>query len=142
MDNFEHFCYGYIKSPEEVVPNVPLTFYSFRIMVMLGVFFILFFILTLYMGRKNLLEKYRWYHILAISSIPLVYICSQAGWIVAEVGRQPWTIQDLLPVQASVSGVGSGSVLTTLIIFFVLFSILLAAELKIMFKQIKKGPDA
>lgn len=94
------------------------------------------------MGRKNLLEKYRWYHILAIISIPLVYICSQAGWIVAEVGRQPWTIQDLLPVQASVSGVGSGSVLTTLIIFFVLFSILLAAELKIMFKQIKKGPDA
>ncbi len=142
MDNFEHFGYGYIKSPEEVVPNVPLTFYSFRIMVMLGVFFILFFILTLYMGRKNLLEKYRWYHILAIISIPLVYICSQAGWIVAEVGRQPWTIQDLLPVQASVSGVGSGSVLTTLIIFFVLFSILLAAELKIMFKQIKKGPDA
>jgi len=78
----------------------------------------------------------------AIISVPVVYICSQAGWIVTEVGRQPWTIQDLLPVQASVSGVSSGSVLTTIIIFFVFFSVLLVAELSIMFKVIKKGPGA
>lgn len=141
-DNFEHFGYGYIKSPEEIVPNVPLTFYAFRIMVGLGIFFIFFFILTMYLEKKNLIAQKKWFHYLAIISIPLVYICSQAGWIVAEVGRQPWTIQDLLPVQAAVSGVSASSVLTTTIIFFVLFTILLAAELKIMFKQIKKGPDA
>ena len=78
---------------------------------------------------------------IAIISVPLVYICSQAGWIVAEVGRQPWTIQNLLPVQASVSGVSSGNVYATLVIFFVMFTVLLVAELGIMFNQIKKGPE-
>ena len=59
----------------------------------------------------------------------------------AEVGRQPWTIQDLLPVGASVSGVSSGNVWITFIIFAVLFTTLLIAELKIAFNQIKKGPE-
>jgi cytochrome d ubiquinol oxidase subunit I len=74
-------------------------------------------------------------------SVPLVYICSQSGWIVAEVGRQPWTIQDLLPVHASVSGVSASNVYATLAIFFVLFTVLLIAEIGIMFNQIKKGPQ-
>ena len=78
---------------------------------------------------------------IAIISVPLVYICSQAGWIVAEVGRQPWTIQDLLPVQTYVSGVSADNVYTTLAHFFVLFTILLIAEMGIMFNQIKQGPE-
>ena len=73
--------------------------------------------------------------------MPLVYICSQCGWIVAEVGRQPWTVQDLLPVGASVSGVSASNVTATMVIFFVLFTALLMAELKIMFAQIRKGPQ-
>jgi cytochrome d ubiquinol oxidase subunit I len=60
---------------------------------------------------------------------------------VAEVGRQPWAIQDVLPLQAAVSSVSSGSVMTTFIMFAVLFTALLIAELRIMFKQIKKGTD-
>jgi cytochrome d ubiquinol oxidase subunit I len=142
MDNFDHFGYGYIKKPTDVVPNVPLTFYAFHIMVILGGYFLLFFILTIYMEKKSLIAKHKWYMWLAIASIPLVYICSQAGWVVAEVGRQPWTIQDLLPVGAAVSGVNPGSVRTTLVMFFVLFTILLIAELGILFKVIKKGPGA
>jgi len=70
-----------------------------------------------------------------------VYICSQSGWIVAEVGRQPWTIQNLLPVNAAVSGVESGNVLTTLIIFAVLFTAMLCVEISIMLKQIRKGGE-
>jgi cytochrome d ubiquinol oxidase subunit I len=142
MDNFDHFGYGYIEKPTDVVPNVPLTFYAFHIMVILGGFFLLFFGLTLYMEYKGIIGKHKWFHWVAIASIPLVYICSQAGWIVAEVGRQPWTIQDLLPVNAAVSGVSAGSVQTTLIMFFVLFTILLIAEIGIMIKVIKKGPGA
>ena len=142
MDDFEHFGYGFIKSPQDIVPNVPLTFYAFRVMVILGGYFILLFLLTIFMERKSLIGKSRWFQYLAIISVPLVYICSQAGWIVAEVGRQPWTIQNLLPVQASVSGVSSSSVLVTIILFFVLFSVLLIAELAILFKVIKKGPGA
>ncbi len=144
MDNFQYFGYAFLDSPKESIPPVALTFYAFRIMVMLGGYFLLFFILVgffLYRECKGgaALEKQKWFLYLAILSVPLVYICSQSGWIVAEVGRQPWTIQDLLPVQASVSGVAAGNVYATLAIFFVLFTVLLAAELKIMFKQIKNG---
>lgn len=145
-ENFEYFGYGYLKHPQELIPSIPLTFYSFRIMVILGGYFILFFILVLVLlqfnakGRSEISGQ-KWFLYLAILSVPLVYISSQSGWIVAEVGRQPWTIQNLLPVQAAVSGVSASNVYTTLIIFFVLFTVLLVAELKIMFNQIKKGPD-
>jgi len=141
-DNFKNFGYGYLQKPQDIVPNVPLVFYSFRIMVLLGGYFLLFFILTIWLEKKEIIGRCRWFQNLAIISIPLVYICSQAGWIVAEVGRQPWTIQDLLPVQASVSGVEPSAVLTTIILFFILFSVLLIAELSILFKVIKKGPAA
>ena len=75
-----------------------------------------------------------------IISIPLVYIASQAGWVVAEVGRQPWTIQDALPVQAAVSNIAAGAVKTTFTLFLVLFTLMLIAELSIMIHAIKKGP--
>jgi cytochrome d ubiquinol oxidase subunit I len=71
----------------------------------------------------------------------LAYICSQAGWIVAEVGRQPWAIQDILPVQAAVSKNETASVVLTFFIFLVLFTTLLIAELGIMRKVIKSGPE-
>ncbi len=146
QDNFDYFGYGFMKSHTEIVPPVGLTFYAFRIMVLLGGYFILFFIVALYLlnsdkkGRTGL-ERQKWFMHIAILSVPLVYICSQSGWIVAEVGRQPWTIQGLLPVQASVSGVSVENVYATLTIFFVMFTILLIAELKIMAAQIKKGPE-
>jgi len=73
-------------------------------------------------------------------SIPLPYIASEAGWIVAEVGRQPWTIQDYLPTFASISKIDSSSVQITLFLFAILFTGLLIAEIKIMIKQIKMGP--
>ena len=120
---------------------MPVTFYSFRIMVMLGGYFILFLIVCWWLMKKKVLEKKKWFIFFAILSVPLVYICAEAGWVVAEVGRQPWTIQDLLPIGASVSGVSSSNVWTTFIIFAVLFTTLLIAELKIAFNQIKKGPD-
>ena len=141
--NFEHFGYGYFEKPSETIPNIPLTFYSFRVMVLLGGFFVLFFIIAILLSRKeSKLINSKWFLYTSIFSIPLVYICSQAGWIVAEVGRQPWTIQDLLPVKAAISNVAVSTVTTTTILFLVLFSIMLAAELTIMFKVIKKGPAA
>ena len=73
--------------------------------------------------------------------LPLAYIASEAGWILAEMGRQPWAIQDMLPLNAAVSNIGSGSVATTFFIFLVLFTTLLAVEIRILCKQIVKGPD-
>lgn len=138
--NFEYFGYGYIRDKADLIPPIGLTFYSFRIMVILGFFFILLFALAFFLERKNKLEKATWLQWICLLSIPLAYIGSQAGWIVAEVGRQPWAIQDILPVYASVSRLSVGAVQTTFFIFLGLFTILLIAEIGIMLKAIKKGP--
>jgi cytochrome d ubiquinol oxidase subunit I len=145
-DDFKYFGYGYLKEPQESIPPIALTFYSFRIMVALGCLFVLLFIVMIYGIWKEKrssfrIDNYKWILYGAIICVPLVYICSQCGWIVCEVGRQPWTVQDLLPVSASVSGVSSSSVVVTMAIFFILFATLLVAELGIMFSQIKKGPN-
>ena len=68
-------------------------------------------------------------------------IASQAGWIVAEVGRQPWAIQNMLPVGVATSNLDAGNVMTTFWMFAILFTLLLLAEIRIMLNQIKKGPE-
>ena len=83
----------------------------------------------------------RWLQRVALWTIPLAYIGSQAGWVVAEVGRQPWTIQDMLPVGAAISKLQTGSVQLTFFIFLLLFTVLLFPEIGIMLKAIKKGPE-
>lgn len=138
--NFSYFGYGYLNNPEDIIPNVPLTFYSFHVMVILGFYFILLFILVLYFANQNTLGKRRWLLRIALWTIPLVYIAGQAGWVVAEVGRQPWVIQDLLPTIAAVSMIDASSVQITFWLFAAIFTALLIAEVMIMVRQIKIGP--
>jgi cytochrome d ubiquinol oxidase subunit I len=138
--NFAYFGYGYLQSPEEALPNIPFTFYSFRTMVIFGFYFILLFIIVLYYHSKNLLQEKRWLLKLMVWTIPIVYLAGQAGWIVAEIGRQPWVIQDLLPTHAAVSMIGTCSVQITFWLFALLFTTLLIAEVMIMTRQIKLGP--
>jgi len=137
---FKYFGYGFLNSPQSLVPNVPLTFWSFRVMVILGFYFMLLFAMVLWKVYRNSLDKRRWLLWLMLWSLPLPYIAGQAGWIVAEVGRQPWAIQDYLPVAAAVSQIDAGAVQTTFILFAVIFTTLLIAELSIMIRQIKQGP--
>lgn len=140
-ENMPYFGYGYVKNPNDLVPPVTLSFWSFRVMVGLGMYFIAFFMSVLFLAWRHRLSDMRWMHWIALFSIPLAYIASQAGWIVAEVGRQPWAIQDLLPVNAAVSNLEVGTVQTTFFIFLFLFTILLIAEIGIMLKAIRKGVD-
>jgi cytochrome d ubiquinol oxidase subunit I len=140
-ENQQYMGYGYLKDPKDAVPNVALTFYSFHIMVGLGSWFIILFIITLYFAMTNEIAQKKWLLRLAVLTIPLGYIAQEAGWIVAEVGRQPWAIQDLLPVGMAASNVTSTSVMITFWLFAVLFTGLLIAEIKIMLKQIKIGPE-
>ena len=139
-ENFKYFGYGFLNDPKSIIPNVPMTFYSFHIMVGLGFYFILIFVMVIFFIYKDKLTDKKWLLRLAIVTIPLAYIASMSGWIVAEVGRQPWTIQDLLPAVAAVSQIDASSVQITFWLFGVVFTALLIAELKIMFKQIKIGP--
>jgi cytochrome d ubiquinol oxidase subunit I len=138
--NFPWFGYAYLNSPQSVIPNIPLTFYSFHLMVYLGMYFIVLFAVVLYLVSKDKLEKQRWLLWMAVWTIPFVYLASEAGWVVAEVGRQPWVIQDLMPVMAAVSKIDATSVVITFWLFAAVFTVLLIAELMIMIKQIKIGP--
>lgn len=133
------FGYGYYfgKDPHMLIPNVKMSFYSFHIMVILGTWFLVLFALLFYKIIKGNLEKSRTLLRLTLWSIPFGYIASQAGWIVAEVGRQPWTIQNLLPNIAAVSQIDAYSVQITFFLFLIIFTTLLIAEIKIMLSAIK-----
>ena len=167
-ENMKYFGYGYIKDKSEVVPYIPVNFWAFRIMVGLGCVFILYFLVLLLLmydipflsvftrrllatigllpetmadAPKRLNGLPSWHYWTAIVLVPLAYIASECGWLVAEFGRQPWTIQDMLPTWAAVSDLNAGSVALTFILFLILFSTMLAVEINILLKQIKKGPE-
>jgi len=141
QDNyFQYFGYGFIDDPGKLIPNVPISFYSFHIMVGLGFYFLFFFILAIIMAFRDTLTRRRAFLRLAIWTIPLAYVASLSGWTVAELGRQPWVIQDLMPTFAAVSNIDAGMVQVTFWMFAAIFTALAIAEVRIMTKQIKLGP--
>ncbi|MBD9178997.1 MAG: cytochrome ubiquinol oxidase subunit I, partial [Odoribacter splanchnicus] len=137
-ENYADFGYGYLESPYDAIPPIPLVFYSFRIMVGLGMLFVLLFVFSWWYAKKRKFDKLRFFPYIAIACVPLAYLASQCGWVVAEVGRQPWVVQNLMPTNVAVTRIASGWVVTTFWMFAILFTLLLIAELKIMFTQIKK----
>ena len=139
-ENVEYFGYGYIQDKQDLVPAVGMVYWPFRIMVGLGCFLLLLMVVVLWAERKDRIASLTWLQWVALCSIPLVYIAGQAGWIVAEVGRQPWAIQDLLPVNAAVSSLSAGAVRTTFFVFVAVFTLFLVIELRILVKAIRRGP--
>ncbi|WP_457573684.1 cytochrome ubiquinol oxidase subunit I [Desulfolithobacter sp.] len=140
-ENQEFMGYGFLEKPEDIVPPVATTFYSFHIMVALGTLFPLVCLAFLYFTMKDQLLAKRWLLGAGVPMFFLALIASQAGWVVAEVGRQPWAIQGLLPVSVARSNLTAGTVQTTFFMFAILFTILLFAEVRIMTKQISIGPE-
>ncbi len=141
-EDYRYFGYGYLDSPEEAVPPVAMTFYSFHIMVMAGGYLLLFFIIAVFSSLKGsrLWEK-RWWQWVAILTIPVVWICSEAGWVTAEVGRQPWIIEGLMPDKAAISAISASTVQLTFWMFAAVFTALLIAEITIMVNQIRNGSN-
>lgn len=140
-ENIAHFGYGYIQSRNELVPPVQLLYWAFRVMVGLGGYLFLLMAAVLWAERKKRLAEMKWLLRIALLSTPLVYLAGQAGWVVAEVGRQPWTIEGLLPVRAAVSSVSVSAVQTTFFIFVAIFTLFLLIEIRILLKAIQKGPE-
>ena len=166
-ENMKYMGYGYVKNKHDIVPYVPINFWAFRTMVGLGCIFILFFAVIILLAFKipffsivtrRLLAAFgllpeteadsydiarlpAWHYIIAIILVPLAYIASESGWLVAEFGRQPWTIQDMLPTWVAVSDIRGNAVALTFFIFLFLFTLMLAVEINILLKQIKKGPE-
>jgi len=166
--NMPYFGYGCVKDKHDVVPFVPVNFWTFRIMVGLGCLFIIYFAVLLLLtwripwlsaitrrllavvcilpeteadDRCSITGLPAWHYWTAIILVPLAYIASESGWLVAEFGRQPWTIQDMLPTWVGVSDIGSTAVAVTFFLFLFLFTLMLSVEISILLKQIKKGPE-
>ena len=137
-EDMPYFGYGYIKDRAELVPYIPINFYAFRVMVGVGTLLLLFFIVIGHMAwRMDISRRRTWLYLTALTMLPLGYVASEAGWSVAELGRQPWAIQDMMPTMAAVSDLRSGSVALTFFLFLILFTVLLIAEVRIMCHVIK-----
>ncbi|MCP4723294.1 MAG: cytochrome ubiquinol oxidase subunit I, partial [Desulfobacteraceae bacterium] len=138
--NQAYMGYGYLDKPEEAVPSIAIPYYAFHIMVTLGSFFPVLFALFLFYGLKDSLTQKKWLLPIGLISGFLGLMAQQSGWVVAEVGRQPWAINGLLPVKVSTTNLAAANVQITFFMFLGLFTILLAAEITIMLKQISIGP--
>ncbi len=123
------------------VPEVSPLFWSFRFMVALGLFFIALFAVAFYLASARALQAYRAFLYVALWTLPLPWIASELGWFVAEVGRQPWVIEGVLPTFMAVSSLSAANVATTLIGFIAFYSALLVVEIYLMVKTVRIGPD-
>ena len=128
--------------PPEDQPPVFIVFWSFRVMVGLGVLMLALGLWGAWLIWRKRLADSRLFLRFAVLMGPAGFVAVIAGWIVAEVGRQPWAIQGLLPVGVAVTNIAASNVQTTFFIFLTLFTALLLAEIRIMMKQIKIGPEA
>jgi cytochrome d ubiquinol oxidase subunit I len=122
------------------VPPVATVFWSFRIMVGLGIYFILLFAVMFYRACVRRLDTSRWLLWLTAFSLPLPWIAAELGWTTAEVGRQPWTIDGILPTSLSVSSLPASNVAISIAAFVIAYSALLVVELFLMVRTIRKGP--
>ena len=140
-ENVQYMGYGHLEKAEDVVPPVPVVFWAFRLMIGLGMLMALMLLLALIFAWRDTLENKNWFYWAALACIPLVIVCGQCGWIVAEVGRQPWTIQGLLPVNVAISSLSPTAVKTTFFLFLAIFALFLVIEIRIMLRAIRKGPQ-
>jgi cytochrome d ubiquinol oxidase subunit I len=124
----------------DTIPPVAPLFWSFRIMAGLGFFFIALFAWGFWISSRNAFERSRTFLRLAVVSLPLPWVAAELGWYVAEAGRQPWTIDGVLPTALSVSSISAGNVWASLAVFVVFYSALLVVELMLMARAIKAGP--
>ncbi|MEJ0042074.1 MAG: cytochrome ubiquinol oxidase subunit I [Rhizomicrobium sp.] len=130
------------RAAETTIPNVPVLFWAFRLMVACGFWFIALFGCAFYLSATRRLDRYRLFLIAAFASLPLPWLAAELGWIVAEYGRQPWVIEGVLPTFLGVSGTDAHNVLFSLLGFVVFYSGLAVADVYLMVKYIRLGPDA
>jgi len=122
------------------VPNVPVMFWVFRVMAGLGFYFIGFFLLAFYFSTVQRFDV-RWYLRVAVWTIPLPWIAAEFGWILAEIGRQPWAIEGVLPTFLGASSLTVAQLWTTIAGFTLIYGTLAVIEIRLMLAAIRKGPE-
>ena len=130
-----------MQAANDTVPPVAPLFWSFRVMVGLGMFFIVLTATFFVLSARRRLDAHPWLLKLAVLSIPLPWIAAECGWVVAELGRQPWIIEGVLPTAMAVSNLGASTVLLTLGLFIAIYTVMFIIEMVLMRKAILKGPQ-
>lgn len=125
----------------DVVPDVFTLFWTFRVMVGLGFYFILLFSVAFYLALRRRLVNNKWFLRVAFLSLPLPWIAAEMGWFVAEYGRQPWVVDGLLPTYMGVSSISPSSVMISLCGFIFFYTVLAIVEVYLMVKYIRLGPE-
>lgn len=129
------------KAAWDTVPRVAPIFWSFRIMVALGLYFIVLFGWAFYLASRRRAHQKRLFLRIAMISLPLPWVAAELGWFVAEYGRQPWTIDGVLPTFLSGSSLSTGQVWISLAAFVLFYTVLLIVDIALMRKYIRLGPD-
>jgi len=130
------------QAAKDTIPNVGLMFWSFRIMVGLGFWMLGLIAVSFYYCARRLFHQKRWLLWLLVFNLPVPWIAAELGWFVAEYGRQPWTIGEVLPTFLSASSLSMADVIGSLIGLVVFYTVLLAVELFLMVKFIRLGPSS
>jgi cytochrome d ubiquinol oxidase subunit I len=129
------------KAAFDTVPNVALSFFSFRLMAGLGFLFIgLFGLAFLFINIRRAAP--RWLLITALVSMPLPWLAAELGWILAETGRQPWIIDGVLPTFMGVSTLSAGEIILTMVGFTLIYGVLAVINVSLMVRAISAGPGA
>jgi cytochrome d ubiquinol oxidase subunit I len=123
------------------VPNVPVMFWAFRIMAGLGFFFIALFATAFILSSRGQFNK-RWFLWIAALAIPLPWISTELGWVIAELGRQPWAIDGVLPTGLAASSLSRSVLVVTIVGFTLLYGTMAVIEMGLIVRTIRRGPYA
>ncbi|HEC19550.1 MAG TPA: cytochrome bd-I ubiquinol oxidase subunit CydA [Gammaproteobacteria bacterium] len=124
------------------IPHVAPIFWVFRFMVVFGFIMLFLFSAAFYYCARRVADQKRWLLKLALYSLPLPWLAAEAGWFVAEYGRQPWAIGEILPTSMATSSLDKGDLLFSLSGFIGFYTLLLVAEMYLMIKYTRLGPSS
>ncbi len=130
------------QAAKDSIPEVAPLFWSFRVMVAAGIWMLMLIVLGFYYNAKRIIEKKRWLLRLFLYSIPVPWIAAETGWFVAEFGRQPWAVGEVLPTAIAASSLTSADLIISLSGFVLFYTLLFIIEMYLMFKFGRMGPSA
>ncbi len=142
-DNVVDATEGQIQqAAQDSIPHVAPLFWSFRIMVACGFAMLFIFGMAFWQTCRQRIDQKPWLLKLALIGIPLPWIACEAGWFVAEYGRQPWAVGEILPVHVAASNLAAGDIIFSIVAICSLYTVFLVAELYLMFKFARLGPSS
>jgi cytochrome d ubiquinol oxidase subunit I len=128
------------QAARDSIPPVAAVFWSFRFMVTFGLLMLAFFVLAVLYTLRNKVHDQRWFLRWAVWMIPVPFLANETGWLVAELGRQPWTVFGVLPTWMSASTHGVGYMAFSLAGFVLLYTVFIVIEMILMVRAIRQGP--